>query len=347
MLKAPVERALYPFDVARRELLLTLQHVPVLRSFPARRDLRLSLMLSAHVLLAFTVAILCPALSLVLSPLILGVPHVAADVRYLVLRRSLPVRWLVVVASCIAGMLAMRAFMSVTRPSTLGLYVEHTLGAAWLLAAALLRPRASRLLPLMAAGILGAVALLWPREFSLALTHGHNLVALVAWLALYRWQSRAAWLAIGVVLLLGAWLATGAWVATTFDWGWPSSLGLHVFAATDWLAPGIAEPRATGVTMSFAFLQAVHYAIWLFAIPQDSLRREASLSFRMSFRALLRDFGASGLGVVLASLSVVAVFGALAPLQTRNVYLSLSTFHAWLELASLLFLTRARGLAQR
>jgi hypothetical protein len=67
----------------------------------------------------------------------------------------------------------------------------------------------------------------------------------------------------------------------------------------------------------------------------------------MSFRALVADFGRPLL--VLSALVIVAVplAGIVAPLRTQATYLSLSAFHAYLEIAALaLFWVRGRAAAR-
>lgn len=110
-----------------------------------------------------------------------------------------------------------------------------------------------------------------------------------------------------------------------------------MFAAADWLAPGMPDPYAIGLAMAFAFLQNIHYAIWLYGIPQCFLEREASLTFRQ----LVRDFGSTGLGLIVVLMLLTAAAGAVSPIHTRHWVMSLRSFHAWLELATCVFLLSA------
>jgi len=51
--------------------------------------------------------------------------------------------------------------------------------------------------------------------------------------------------------------------------------------------------------------------------------------------------------VTVALMVAVAAAGLVAPLRTRAIFLSLVTFHAWLELALLLFFVARDGLRCR
>src|SRR5262245_43171265 len=87
------ERAAKPLDVVRRAMFRFALGVPSLKSFVTSRDRRVALIATAHALVALVLTILMPTVLIVLGPILLGVAHVAADVRYLVLRRKLPAWW--------------------------------------------------------------------------------------------------------------------------------------------------------------------------------------------------------------------------------------------------------------
>ena len=73
-------------------------------------------------------------------------------------------------------------------------------------------------------------------------------------------------------------------------------------------------------------------------------RGDASLTFGMSFRALRADLGPWGLVVCAGLALLVPGAGLFAPLFTKSLYLSLASFHGYLELAAAaLFFVRGRG----
>ncbi len=310
----------------------------MLRSLLLEKQQRVPALLLAHAGVALLLAVIAPTLLLIVGPLVLGVPHVLSDLRYLVLRPALSrgLRWLLL-GGC-------GALFAVRLLELLGLrgLARLELGTAGLLALGVVvlgapRLKSARTLgALLLIASLSGAALLWPRGARLCLSHAHNVVALALW-ALVFCRSRRRALLVSVSILGAALLLLStplAWWG--FRHGLPAAFGLHAFAAVAALAPGIANTTlALGVVSSFAFLQSVHYAVWLHAVPQEATRGDATLTFRMSLRSLVADFGKPVL--LLVSLLVVAVplAGLLAPLRVQGAYLSLSAFHAYLELAAL------------
>ena len=177
----------------------------------------------------------------------------------------------------------------------------------------------------------------------MVLLHGHNLVAVVLWLVLFRRGGRLAWAPAAVMLVGALLLGSGSLLAWTIAHGSLTVAGLHLLAAADWLAPGLSDRAALGLTTCFAFLQAVHYLVWLVGIPAGDRPGDGGRTFRMAWRELVRDLGGGGVIVVVALTAAVAGAGLLAAgAPTRRLFLSLASFHAWLELAVLAYVV-ARG----
>jgi hypothetical protein len=208
--------------------------------------------------------------------------------------------------------------------------LEATLTAALLVAAGA---------PVLAAALLAA-ALLAPEPFRVVLAHAHNLVALALWLRLYRARTPAAWAVCAAAVAFAALLASGALVPILVGQGTLTIAGYSVLAAADTLAPGLPDTLAVGLTMSFAFLQSVHYAVWVTCIPLDAA---GPRTFRQSLRAHRRDLGTLGLGAVALLAIALLAGGALAPLRAQSSYLALAGFHAYLELVAWALLRRERG----
>jgi hypothetical protein len=350
------ERALRPVDDLRRLCLRNLVRVRPLRPLFVSRDVRVPAQLSLHTLVAFGIALLAPSVSLVMSPILFGVPHVAADVRHLLLRRSLPRGWLFVCLAFAATLFALHLFeqsgmvgMVVQRHlhEHLGMLtimrLQHGVGSAWILcavagAAKTGARRRTVVLALVLAIAVAIASLAEPRLFRVVFMHAHNVVALAIWATLFRRRSfRAAAPPLALVLLGTVLLGSGVFVRATLRFGVLSFAGLHVFAAADWLAPGLSDARALALTSTFAFLQSVHYAVWLSAIPQDDSDRKATSPFATRWRKLVADFSPLGLSIIGALVLLVGLGCARALLATRTHLLSLAAFHAWLELAAVAF----------
>jgi hypothetical protein len=351
MTGASAERALQPLDDLRRLALRALAvDWPPARALASRRSIRVPALLSVHALAAFALAVLAPSFLLAVGPLAFGVPHLAADVRHLLIRRASPRWWLAASAGFALALIALRA-LAETR-ARLSLPVEHAVASAWVLlgaagGAVASEPTGRRLTArgwaaLAAAGGLAAFAIGAPLTFRLALMHGHNLVAVGIWVVLFRRGWRLAWLPVAIVLCGAAALASGAALGITVRHGALSVFGLHLFAAADWLAPGLSDSRALAIAGSFAFLQAVHYAIWVVGIPAADRPGESGRAWRTAWRDLVRDLRPAGVAVVVALALLVALLGVAHGAATRRLFLSLATFHGWLELAVLAYLF-ARG----
>jgi hypothetical protein len=340
----PFDRAVAPLDRLRRRVLLSLLRAPALGRLIARRDARLLLHSVASVAVTFTLTLLCPGVLFVVGPAVFGVAHVAADARYLVLRRSLPRWWLTVLGAGCAALVALRA-LEIAQPDLFPFAAtELAIGWSWALAgvaagwSATRDPRAARraLLvgPVIAA--LGVAALSHPHLARLVFAHVHNVIAIALWLLLFRARRRFALPAVALLVACATLLLTGValpWVHLTGP-GAARLVDESVFAWPAWMPQRTA--LALGVT--YVLLQAVHYTVWLALIPQDDARAEGTLSFRMSLRSLTRDFPAPWLAAIV--LLAAAILGAsfLDVHRTRQLYLSLATFHGYLELAAGTFL---------
>jgi hypothetical protein len=343
--------ALRPLDELRRVTLRFVAARPLGRTLARRRSVRVPLLVAAHALAAFALALLAPSFLIAVAPLVLGVPHLASDLRHLLLRRASPRWWLGACAGFAAMLIAIRALAEASPAFAPSLPVEQGVAAAWVLLGALGgavvgasgRPGRARAWGAVAGAVAVAVfAVGAPRAFRMALLHGHNLIAVVIWLALFRPRGRLVWLPVGIVLAGAGLLASGALLTFTIRHGALSFGGLHIFAAADWLAPGLPDDAALALAISFAFLQSVHYAIWLAGIPAADRPGDGSRSLRAAARELVRDFSPAGLAIVAALALLVAGVGIVQPAATRRLFLSLGTFHGWLELAVLAYLG-ARG----
>jgi len=318
---------LSPCDALRARLLRGLG--PLVRPLLRDRSLRVACVGVFAVCLALVGTAFAPLMLLALGPLVLGVPHLLADARYMVVRQGLLARplFLAVVAPCLV--------LSVLVP-----------GVAWgtcAVAGAALVSRGSRaasltvfVLVLGSAFVvqkLGARADVW-------LAHGHNLVALSVWALWSRRPTRS----VAPVLLLFALGAIAIFTGALDPWVFkshalaPSNLTVDVHDAIRTSSP-VAEPRlALRFMLFFAFAQSMHYAVWLRMLPEEDRARPAIRSFSASYRAVVADLGAPLLlcGALLA-LSLIA-FACFDLHSARLFYLRLALFHGPLELSVLVLL---------
>jgi hypothetical protein len=282
---------------------------------------------------AFGLTVFAPLWLLLLAPLVLGVPHVIADLRYLLFSRPAASRrlaWALLLP--FAPLTALRLAVVFGRAGWPR--VEVLLGLASVVVAvgparAAVWKRAVALLGVFA---LGAFAAARPDFVALALGHLHNVIALGLWLVWARASSRdvAAAIALvggGALAILGGVIdpmiaASGALAAP--------AAGLDLAALADTLAPGLAPVAAARVVLLFAFAQALHYAVWLVLLPAAARAGREPRGLLTSLRA---DLGRAGAAAAVVASVAVPLAGLVDAAGTRAVYLSLVLFHGWLEVA--------------
>jgi hypothetical protein len=334
------EEWLRPLDRARTALFVRALQLAPLRTVLVEKRRRVPALLLLHASAAFVLSVFAPTLLLVVGPLLLGVPHLVADLRYLVVRPRLGAAarvWLVG-----GSVLIFRLKLAELAGVPALLRYELPFAALWVTgAAALGASRLKDVRSVVIGGFACAFALaawVMPGALRTVVAHAHNAIALGVWAVMFC-QARARSRALAVLAVIAA--ATLLLILSPLAWfgfkhGLTQSFGLHAFMAADQLAPLVhSAPLALGIVASFTFLQSIHYAVWLHAIPQEATRGEGTISFRMSFRAFLRDFGPWGAALAAVLVVLVPLGGLLSPLRTQSIYLSLATFHAYLELAAL------------
>jgi hypothetical protein len=320
-------------DDARRWTIDKVVRTPAVRPFAVRRDARMLARTTLGVLVAFAATLVAPGLLFVLGPIVFGVAHVASDVRYLVRRPRAPAA--LMYGGCVA-ILALRAGEMAAPGALPFARLEIALAGAWITAAAFHARRAW----LVGAPVFALVALAWNHAeiARLVFAHAHNLVGVVVWLVVFRKRRAPFVLPLALLALALGLLVSGVTVPAVLRWRTFDAFGTNLYLVSDWLAPEVGAPLAAGITLAYVFLQSVHYMVWLVWIPDEATRAEGTTTFRMTGRGLVRDFTPLGLAAILAAAGAVLVFSLFDVHGTRVAYLSLATFHGYLELAALAYL---------
>lgn len=333
-------------DRVRTRVLGWSAQTKTLRSFVVDKEVRVAGLSVTHATLALLATLLCPSLLLVLGPVLLGVPHVASDIRYLVLRPTLARGFGVSVALFSALLVGVRVFELGDLGNPAFARLELGLVVVWMLVAlAFTRGRQTSMRLSVAAGALGlgAVALSEPTLARLLFAHVHNVIGIVLWYVLFRPRRRWALLPLAWIALATTFVyAAGGSIPERF--GWPEWFDLHIQAASQWLAPGLGPAEQRGLVLSYAFLQSVHYAVWLVFIPQDADKSAGSPTFCRSLRSAWHDFRPVGVALIALGVLTVLVAACIDPLTTSAVYLFVTPFHGYLELVVLAcWLAERRG----
>jgi hypothetical protein len=305
---------------------------------------RASLAALGWVLGAFVLALVAPELLFVLGPASFGVLHVAADYRYLVVRPGLPAPFTLALGVGSLALVLVRAFEAMIPKHLAFARLEVAMGFGLALLAVVFAARggASRVRALaLASAVLGvgALAVSSPLTARLVFAHAHNVIG-VALFCLFWKRARRPVLPVLAAVALGtaALAAAGALAPSAVFSPWNERLLFEMKAALprEWPPEAI---RAVGTT--YVFLQMVHYGVWLVMIPLVSAG-----SLDSSPSAVLagwrRDLGPTLFFAAIAG--ALLVFGAsfVEVHRTRQLYLSLATFHGYLELAAAAFLVASR-----
>ena len=346
----PIEVLVRPLDVARRWSWWVSAKTAFGRACLRDRSLRLTTLALTHMGVAAALVVIAPVWLLLLGPIVLGVPHVASDVRYLLINPPLPLgrRGVVLLLGPLMAMTGLRVAAALGAPYYAE--VEILLGTAAMLGGVMLAPASSgkKALAFAVVFAVGLLAMTAAHDALLIVAHVHNLVAFGLWLWLFRSETSTralvtlagAYLAIVTVLLSGA--CDGALLghALGSDIG---SFGLGQMADT--LAPQLDFELGLRLVAVYAFAQAVHYVVWLRLIPQRLDARTAPPTIRRSVGRLRFDFGRLGFVlVVLFTLATPLAALAFDASDVRSLYLLAAIAHGWLELAIIAALfTRGRG----
>lgn len=286
------------------------------------------------VLLAFVLTARAPLYLLTLGPVLLGVAHLLADVRYLVVRQGLHTRRALLLT--VAPLMVAQTWY----PSAALALCTAAVAAACARASLARRSLVGGLALGLSLACLGR-----PEVAAVCFVHAHNLVALslwVWWARRDRWHVVPALIAFAVCTALifvgeldGAVIGSGA-QRTSF-------LALDVHVLMQGVASLVDPLLDVRLLLFFAFAQSVHYAVWTRLIPEEDRPREGPRSYRASYTALARDLDTRFLlGVVLIAV-YFAARGLLDPEVGRAQYLRFALFHGPLELAAATILMLEAG----
>lgn len=307
---------------------------PLGRVLVRDRELRVGLGGAISISVALLLVLTYPLVVLAVSPLILGVPHVGADLRYLLFRPGLHRRWtfLVPLAVCL-GVLAFT--------------VDPRFGFAPLVLIGVVARHASlgrRLVPILAGLMLIGIGSIFPHELALAFAHLHNFVAIGLFLWWrprqrgWHWLPVLAFAAGCAVILTG--VADPLLLGTD---GWNVSAdGTDLYWQLAVYAPGAGITWGARLVLLFAFAQAMHYGVWLRLLPEEDRARETPRTFSASFAALRADWGRAGTWVIGLVTLVLAVWAVADLYEARMGYLRLVLFHGYFELAAVALLWTER-----
>ena len=345
-------------DVARASFLRVTLGSDFLRRVFCNRAHRLLFLFTLALIFNLTASVLFPLWVLILGPMVYGVPHIFASMRYvhyavadvdqiketrlrLNTFRFLTAVWTLVTVfrlltdtrfgySALAGQNPML-------PELISLGVTFA-GCAYLYRKSLLR---------VTLGFLLLAPFLWaawvlPLATTGALILIHNVIGYLYWFqsAKTLQEKKTALYCVSLFVIANALIFTGA-----FDFAYKafSPAGQLRWANLEYSELGklIAPWSESYVTwfhcvVAYAFGQSLHYFVWLKAIPDQNHHHDVPTSFKQSYKLMLSDFGVSlGKWVIAGCLASVAVWLFMRMPEARVVYFALAAYHGYLEIAGL------------
>lgn len=298
------------------------------RAFLGDRSRRVALYGVIGVLSALIITCFAPLWGFALGPIVLGVPHLLADVRYLIVRPGLTPsggrRWLALATAVplltvvaypwpVVGLCAGLGVITFARTSTAKRAIA---GFVW--------------------GGLIVLAHVRPNAVGLVILHGHNLLAVALFFFVFtRRRIMAAIPALAFVAIAATMLA-GLFDEWLFRFAALTSApqtGMSLTGVVATIAPLSDPTMAVRLAFLFVFAQSVHYAVWLRLVPEEARERPGIRSFASSFRALGKDLGAPVLVISAVAVAMVLVYASRSLDVARIGYLRVAAPHAYLEIA--------------
>lgn len=328
-----MEALLRPVDRVRVSLLHALG--PVASRLAGDQELRVAVYGVLFVIGALALACTLPLWMLALGPILLGVPHVLSDFRYLVARRGLHRNKLLVI-------LGFGPLVAVAAGG--GLLAGLTAVAGTLVAARTTAWRRGLGLALTAAAMVVVWRVGWIADVVFA--HLHNFLAVGLWWAWRPRNGRGHWVVLVAFLAAATLILSGLPLPLVEHTGglWTPAVNVGPGEIFGSLAPGLPTELAMRVVLLFTFAQSIHYAVWLRLVPEEDRGRRTPRTFVATWRALRDDLGLPLLAIAGATAVAVAVWAVVDLSAARTGYLRMALFHGHLELVAVtLLLIRPRS----
>jgi hypothetical protein len=335
------------------------------------RSLRLAFLFLLSCATSLPLALFFPLWLLLFGPLVYGVPHIASSLRYFhhsaragskddARTRGLAflAAGVILVGVFIHRLLLTQSVFNFSVPQLSewkgSTYIDLiALGVTFALGAWIYRKSLSQLM----AGALFITPLaiaFWfkPMESIGAMVLIHNFVAFAYWIRSTQTRSEqwVAWSALGITLGISAAIFLGVFdsLYAYFHHFEPRlSLTVAQLNAEDtgrliapwWQGADSFWLHACSV---YAFGQALHYFVWLKAIPDQFHTHDVPTTFRQSLKLLSEDFGRTiSIALVMISVGSIVIWSFMSLQEARMIYFCLAGYHGYLEIAGLALSLRA------
>lgn len=293
------------------------------------RELRVAFAGSVMVATALTATLVLPLWLLILGPLVWGVPHLVADLRYMLVRPGYHRR---LGLALLAGPPLLW--------TALGGHLQWGFVAAALAVLAARATLGRRALGLVMVAALAAAFAALGRTGDVVFAHLHNAVAVGIWWAWRPRRSRLHWLPLALMAAATVFLLSDAALRLAaasggLDWfGGEMDVNYQVWR----LSPGIGPEWALRLVLLFCFAQTIHYGVWLGLLPDEDRVRAAPPTFRTRWAGLVADMGRPLLLAAGALALALALWATRDLMDACHSYFRLARFHGHLELVAIALL---------
>ena len=351
----------------------TLQQQP-LRAIYCDRTTRLQWIFLISLTMSFVLAVLAPYTMLLFNPLLLGLPHLVASLRYASLgvksaespANKNPTEYYIKI---FGGAVVVVALMRLWTKSQLGptgnflselgtsndIEVFASLACIFFLCSELKLSLGRSLLVFLGFMPVLIISTIAPMVIIGGLHIGHNFMAFFYWrhAAVGARNPREVTLAnqallvftvIHVLIFAGALDFVFPW-QIKFD-SYPNLPWLNVAnvgaSTAPWLQSMVGNwgRWCSRLMLAYVFGQSLHYSIWLRCVAEQNLSRPIPVTFRQTLGLLKQDFGRKLALGILAALSGYLIFWLLATEElARLIYISFGALHGYVEIVGFLFLT--------
>lgn len=342
-------------DFLRSKLLKYTMRFSFFRSLLLGRAYRLKMLALIALFLYFFASLFLPLWVLLVGPILWGVPHLIASLRYAsAINLNLSQKkklfyfqgfiWLCVFSYRLAVDIGgLQLFLSQTPL----LFESICLSLTFLFQLYLFRQLTLRIFiyTMLFAGLLYSTAY-FPMQTALFLLIGHNYVPLYAWykscqdnddLRTFIFVS-AVYIMLSMIILFG-WadafyhLIPAQKSIAFLNWDYTEIINSYNLNA-NWFR----------VVSLYAFSQGIHYFLWLKAIPENHLPKQYPPSFKWSLHRLTSEFGSGSIYFMLSLILIGASYWFFFEFQTsRVIYFSVAAYHGFMEIAALPFLKSNRS----
>jgi hypothetical protein len=360
-----IDAALFRLDCVRAKILRQSLALNALRCLWRNRSLRVGLSFGISTVVNLAIALAFPLWLLALGPAVFGIPHLIATARFA--PRILDPKIIARFRSFVALISILSLSVAILRLATLNHYDflqwmnlsnqfsewqsnnSMELVASAVLLAALTIWRANLLSSITSWGLLLLLFMAsakYPKQSIGLLILGHNFVSFYYWIALSQSQTMRKCAAICLVvfgsihwmIFSGLFDPTMSLFATIF----PESSQILSFAGLSrWDVGSAVFPNTSSdmwlsrAVAAYAFGQAVHYFVWLRAIPESQNTGEVPISWRHTWRNFQSEFGLGNSRFIVLILvgSIVLWIGLQFP-TARIVYFCLAAMHGYIEIVA-------------